>query len=1054
MLIIFSALLHLSPVIKEMDNYSIVEIQGIPYSGIPGSPMLPLIPFTGVKSISIVDSTKLFIKKPIFPVQKQYPISLYEKVEKIEFISPVEELYREYSHLPVIQSTGYGEFLFRPVRILNDSTLIIYDRIEVEYQKPSTVNSKYDYLIVTDYEMKPAFLEFAKWKEKLGIRTKVVVLEEFIKNYSGMDSAERLRNALKDFYSRDSFKFLLLGGDTDIIPFRYAFAMSCEAGYHPREDNLPCDLYFADLDGDWNRDGDMTFGEVEDSIDLYPEIMVGRAPVRSVEEAQLFCQKVEEYERGIFQDYQRNLCFSGSILWTSPYTDGGVAKDRIERYWIPSLYSVEKVYERDNKKLGHFINSLNKGANFINQNGHGWINTMQIGGDYIYNETVDSLENQRYGILYSVGCWTGAFDYDCLAEHFLRTEGGVVAYIGNSSYGWGSPGNPGFGYSDIIDEKFFSLLFTGDFYHIGEVFYKTKEYFIPLSRDKNLFRWHEYEVNLFADPAMKLYTDFPQEVDIVIDSLVFPGNLPVYILQQGKPVEGAIVSLIMGDSLLHLDTTDVAGRAEFQIEQTMEDIYLWISGKNIKPESCKVNLMSTGEYIKVIDPVLKDRVHKGDTVMMEFKVTNQGNLPASSIRIVMEVDDTDVVILDHEWVYHEQMKPGDTVDVKGIRMVVNGYRNSIITKFTIESDGSVRKDIYSLNPCMAWVELKDYTIEEPPTDMEEGAVELSLYNPGLDTLNNVNIFLLSDKMYSDTVTIDIRPHTLWNGSLILYPIDEIEQGEKISVVLVSKKEGYRKEDTLEMVMGPTSFYDDFENGLKNWTITVNSGGQWHLTEYRSNSGDYSLYPGKNGKIENNLTTTIVSDYIYMPMYPVLSLYRYLNMPNYGTAGLYVIVENETKAETLDFIGAGGALTLPVFSNWNRVSYDIREFSPGDRVRIKLSFINFINETYEGIYVDDISLDSRFSGIHEYRGRETVIMKGNTGKIMKFEVHLDRTGEVLFEVYSIAGRRIYRRFLKGGRDYLIRWPAVDNNGRKVGAGIYYVLIKTENEKILKKVVVIK
>jgi hypothetical protein len=52
------------------------------------------------------------------------------------------------------------------------------------------------------------------------------------------------------------------------------------------DDGIPTDLLLALLDGDWNADGDGLWGEVEDGVDLLPEVAVGRIAAGNATEAQ------------------------------------------------------------------------------------------------------------------------------------------------------------------------------------------------------------------------------------------------------------------------------------------------------------------------------------------------------------------------------------------------------------------------------------------------------------------------------------------------------------------------------------------------------------------------------------------------------------------------------------------------------------------------------------------------------------------------------------------------------------------------------------------------
>ncbi|MEO0069673.1 MAG: C25 family cysteine peptidase, partial [candidate division WOR-3 bacterium] len=163
--------------------------------------------------------------------------------------------------------------------------------IALEYQnqrdkgKEWAENGPLEYLIVTNSTLDTIFAELLSWRHKTGFNGKIRLIEWITAHYPGRDEPEKLRNYLKICAQDSGLKWLLLGGDVEIIPVRKAFAMTCSAGIHPREDSLPCDLYYSDLDGNWDFNNNNIFGETADSVDLYPDIFVGRVPVKTPQEA-------------------------------------------------------------------------------------------------------------------------------------------------------------------------------------------------------------------------------------------------------------------------------------------------------------------------------------------------------------------------------------------------------------------------------------------------------------------------------------------------------------------------------------------------------------------------------------------------------------------------------------------------------------------------------------------------------------------------------------------------------------------------------------------------
>ena len=319
----------------------------------------------------------------------------------------------------------------------------------------------YEYVIITESGYVDEFQPLADWKGEKGIPDTIVTRSWIEANYSGYDVREKIRNFIIDAYGSWGTRWVLLGGDTNVIPSRTAFAMKCEANYHPAdEDSIRADLYFADLDGDWDADGDHIYGEVADSVDLYADVMVGRASVSSQSEAAAWVDKVLLYEQTPQPDQALKMLFAAEVLWGWPtYTDGGVHKDMIDDQSVPERFDpIKKLYQSlGNESADSVRYYINQGQNLINHDGHCWYDVMSMGVGSFGRADMDNLTNaDQPAILYSIGCWPAAFDYDCMAEHWTNNpNGGGVAFIGNSRYGWGSPGNPGYGYSDIFDSRFF-----------------------------------------------------------------------------------------------------------------------------------------------------------------------------------------------------------------------------------------------------------------------------------------------------------------------------------------------------------------------------------------------------------------------------------------------------------------------------------------------------------------------------------------------------------------------------------------------------------------------
>ena len=153
-----------------------------------------------------------------------------------------------------------------------------------------------EYLIITSAYLAPGFYPYLVWKNQKGILTELVLIEDILSAYQGVDNAAKLRAYLQEAFSNGA-RWVLFGGDEDVIPIRYAFQGNVT--FQPSlADQQVCDLYFGDLTGDWDFDHDGVYGEVtNDHPDLIPELYVGRVPAATLEEASIWVEKATLYEQ-------------------------------------------------------------------------------------------------------------------------------------------------------------------------------------------------------------------------------------------------------------------------------------------------------------------------------------------------------------------------------------------------------------------------------------------------------------------------------------------------------------------------------------------------------------------------------------------------------------------------------------------------------------------------------------------------------------------------------------------------------------------------------------
>jgi hypothetical protein len=406
---------------------------------------------------------------------------------------------------------------------------------------PGAGGNVIEYLIITNDDLKDSFEELAEWKTSKGIPALVVTTSQIEEYYPGFDLAEKIFNYLKDVFNNWNAVYVLVGGDTDIIPARVV--LNDIGGLRVS------DLYYADVADDnnpdycwdYNHNGDFTDDDAY--LDLEADLFVGRAPVSSPIEATNFISKILYYEQNTFPDQYKNISLIGAYLcachdtndppknvlgmrdWWNPVTDAGL---------IPNDFFITKIYDDpvdwngdmelnyqnvlraldDNIDIAeqqHIIaHTDHSGFNSIGTS----VNCKRQSLSFSELDNLTYTNGSIYKIIFGTSCESNEFDKDCFAEHCLTGSGidnehnGIaIAYIGNS--GLGEAHEYGQGY------KFFYSLYEIPKVNLGKIFKETRK----ASTQKSYLK----KLNFLGDPELPVWTDSLS--DLAIQTI--PGSLTV-----------------------------------------------------------------------------------------------------------------------------------------------------------------------------------------------------------------------------------------------------------------------------------------------------------------------------------------------------------------------------------------------------------------------------------------------------------------------------------------------------------------------------------------------
>ncbi len=279
-------------------------------------------------------------------------------------------------------------------------------------------------------------------------------------------------------------------------------------------------MYYACLDGNFNRDEDNHWGENatqngyndEDESDLLCEVYVGRVCADADDEVSNFVMKTLSYDATTDPYIYTGLMVGEYLGFPGVSQWGGNYKDLIIPLF-PEDFVVDTLYDRDGTwSKTQLMNILNTNTpHLINHLGHGNVQyALKMGAS-----DISSLTNDKFFFVYSQTCLAGSFDNnggDCAAEYFtVETPHGAFAVIMNARYGLGSE-NTLVSPSQVLDESFFTAVFTENLHALGQANHYSKEDHI-WHINENGIRWVYYETNLFGDPALRIkpYNSPPEQ---------------------------------------------------------------------------------------------------------------------------------------------------------------------------------------------------------------------------------------------------------------------------------------------------------------------------------------------------------------------------------------------------------------------------------------------------------------------------------------------------------------------------------------------------------------
>lgn len=545
-----------------------------------GHPCLPLchciisIPHDA-KDVSVtckmVAGSSIALEHEIYPVQHPIPTGI--GYESPAFCQPAPEAYVDkFPRSPVsitdISCFGEGDRLVG----VNVCPLVYYPQesrcelarsvtLHVAYsidKKARTANVRgkdmcptslpfYEYCVITSRKLSRAFTRLIGWERQKGLNAGVVCVEDILSDpvIKGdtvshiYDDAGKVRQYLQYAYKYGGAKYVLFGGNDQVLPIRYGFSEAIrKSEYSTYLRQVPSDFYFSELDSRWE------IGVMKNTplTDYGSELEVGRLLCTTREEIENYTDKLLRYE---INPGKGDYSYLNKLL----FTEANEMQEKREAE--ESLSAIEYMFPnrkilscgtssaptsvtgtdivRAMREHYGYVSWFNHGtptAIIVNnsdvQEKHGLVSVCGEDIDAVQESGngLDSLENKHYPMIaYSLACTIAPFDitdskYDScwnLGQSFtLGKDYGGPVLIGNSRVGF-------------IEST-----------HKMQMEFHRYMMECTLAGALNWAKWsntalkvhHALAVNLLGSPNVKMWTNLPKRFNARMEfDGVFGGDL-------------------------------------------------------------------------------------------------------------------------------------------------------------------------------------------------------------------------------------------------------------------------------------------------------------------------------------------------------------------------------------------------------------------------------------------------------------------------------------------------------------------------------------------------
>jgi hypothetical protein len=433
------------------------------------------------------------------------------------------------------------------------------------------------------------------------------------------------------------------------------------------------------------------------------------------------------------------------------------------------------------------------------------------------------------------------------------------------------------------------------------------------------FRWAFYEITLFGDPSLDVWTAVPDDITADFPSAVM---IEATEIQFETDAPGARIGLIQENELIGRGIADESGNLQlflFNPLSSQENIQVSITAHNKNRLTGTIEVTSNEPFIVYNSFLISDSTGNsnnaadyGETIDLSIELRNLGNQPADNVNALLSTTSPFISISDNTEFYGE-------IAAFGTKVIENGYRLQISDNIPDQTQINLNLEITGSNR-YTWYSDFTMIVNAPAFRVNSWQIDDTFSGNGnsrLDPGETVDIILATENYgnaISSPVTVELTcmdaEITVNTSAQELGTFDPAQLENVVFSLTVDSEAAIGALAELHYSLAAANYplntsetfsigliADDFESGnFSSFDWQTGGNSNWFITSTSPYEGSYCA---QSGNISHNQTSTLFLEADVASAGSISFFHRVSSESNYDYLKFYIddVVQGQWSGES-------------------------------------------------------------------------------------------------------------------------------------------------------------